>query len=262
MARRALRDLILTLADSKRLLGIHYSDWMLRAPTLETGIAASSMAQDEWGHGRLTYSLLSDFGDDPKALEHEREAGDYHSMEPLDSPFESWPEMMAASLILDTALSVQYAALLDSTYTPVHNRVQKLLDEEEYHFQYSAGWVKRLAAAPEARDDLASAMAEYLPIALRWFGPNDDDVLADARFTTAGADDLRRQYLERIGPVLSDCGLADALPLSRSDDGWSYTRDLDWSGWDNARRRGGGTGPDEETIARVRGDKNRAMLLD
>jgi hypothetical protein len=47
---RALRDLILTLADSKRLLGLRYSDCMLGAPTLEAGIAASSMAQDEWGH--------------------------------------------------------------------------------------------------------------------------------------------------------------------------------------------------------------------
>jgi 1,2-phenylacetyl-CoA epoxidase catalytic subunit len=57
-ARPLLRSLILTLADTKRLLGIRYSDWMLGAPTLETGIAASSMAQDEWGHSRLTYALL------------------------------------------------------------------------------------------------------------------------------------------------------------------------------------------------------------
>ena len=57
-ARAALRSLILTLADSKRVLGLRYSDRMLGAPTLEAGIAASSMAQDEWGHARLTYALL------------------------------------------------------------------------------------------------------------------------------------------------------------------------------------------------------------
>ena len=51
--RGSLRDLILALADSKRVLGLRYSDRMLGSPTLEAGIAASSMAQDEWGHARL-----------------------------------------------------------------------------------------------------------------------------------------------------------------------------------------------------------------
>ena len=43
--RQALRDLILALADSKRILGIRYADWVLGAPELEASIAASSMAQ-------------------------------------------------------------------------------------------------------------------------------------------------------------------------------------------------------------------------
>ena len=110
-ASEEMRALILTLADNKRLLGIRYSDWMLGAPTLETGIAASSMAQDEWGHGRLTYALLSDFGDDPKRIEHDREASEYRSMEAFDRPFASWAEMIAAALLLDTALTVQYGEL-------------------------------------------------------------------------------------------------------------------------------------------------------
>ena len=54
----ALHRLILTLADSKRLMGIRYSDWLLGAPSIEAGIAASSMAQDEWGHARLLYAML------------------------------------------------------------------------------------------------------------------------------------------------------------------------------------------------------------
>ena len=82
-ARQALRALILSLADSKRVLGLRYSDRMLGAPTLEAGIAASSMAQDEWGHGRLTYALLSDFGDDPKGdLEHARAASAVSTISP------------------------------------------------------------------------------------------------------------------------------------------------------------------------------------
>ena len=70
--RAALRRQVLTLADSKRILGLRYSDWLLGAPSIETGIAASSMAQDEWGHARLLYSMLKDFGEDPTTTEHER----------------------------------------------------------------------------------------------------------------------------------------------------------------------------------------------
>ena len=263
--RDALRDLILTLADNKRLLGIRYSDWMLGAPTLESGIAASSMAQDEWGHGRLTYALLSDFGDEPNRIEHEREADEYHSMEALDRPLPSWNELIAAALLLDTALTTQFEALAESRYSPVHNRVQKLLDEETLHFQHAAGWTRRLAGAPAVRDDFRAALTRFLPEALRWFGPADasrTEQLVAKGFVRADADSLRRRLLQRVGPILSDAGFANTLGLSEQKGEWSYAGDLDWTGWSERTRRGGGGGPDTETLARVRGDKNREMLLD
>lgn len=264
-ARQGLRSLILTLADSKRLLGIRYSDWMLGAPTLETGIAASSMAQDEWGHSRLTYALLSEFGDEPKRLEHERSAEEYHSMEQLDSPFGSWSDMIAGSLLLDGALTLQYAALAESRYTPVHNRVQKLLDEEEFHFQYAAGWAPQLAANAEPRARFLEAARRFLAPALLWFGSEDDSTARRLRregLVQAGPDELRARFLSRVGPVLEACGVAEALDLEGQGDRWRFRGELDWSGWNPDRRRAASGGPDEETLARVRGDRNRAMLLD
>jgi 1,2-phenylacetyl-CoA epoxidase catalytic subunit len=178
-ARDALRSLILSLADSKRVLGLRYSDRMLGAPTLEAGIAASSMAQDEWGHARLTYAMLGDFGDDPKVLEHERPAAEYRSHPALDAGFGSWADFIACILLIDTALAVQYGALAESRYVPAHNRVQKMLDEERFHFQYAAGWVRRIAAVPELREELAASLERYLGPALLWLG--DDDGAASKR---------------------------------------------------------------------------------
>ena len=66
----ASADAAASVADSKRLLGMRYANWILGAPELEAGIACASMAQDEWGHCRLLYALLRDFGDDVDALEH------------------------------------------------------------------------------------------------------------------------------------------------------------------------------------------------
>jgi phenylacetate-CoA oxygenase PaaI subunit len=264
-ARAALRDLILTLADSKRVLGLRFSDKMLGAPTLEAGIAASSMAQDEWGHGRLTYALLADFGDDPKGvLEHERPAAEYRSMSALDRTLDSWSATIAASLLLDTALSVQYGALVDSRYAPVHNRVQKMLDEERFHFQYAVGWTRRIAAVAEVRGELEAELARFLPEALRWLGRDDAEsvrLLVDGGFVSEGPAALRARFLRRVGPVLAECGLAEGLGISESGGVWKCSVAPAWDGWNDATRRSGGV-LDEETAARARGDKNRAMLLD
>jgi ring-1,2-phenylacetyl-CoA epoxidase subunit PaaC len=259
----ALRDLLLTLADNKRLLGMRYSDCMLGSPSLETGIAASSMAQDEWGHGRLTYALLSDFGDEPKQLEHERQSDAYHSMELLDLPFRSWIRMISAAFLIDPALSVQYQALAGSRYTPVRNRVQKLLDEEVLHFQYAAGWVGHLARSQMA-DELREDLAEILPRVLRWFGPHDSPsaaLLLEHGLCAGEPDAMRAELLERVAGPLEQAGLAAPLGLSRDAAGWSHSS-LDFGGWNDRTRRFSAGGPDEETLMRVRGDRNRALLMD
>ena len=263
-ARGALRSLILALADSKRVLGLRYSDRMLGAPTLEAGIAASSMAQDEWGHARLTYAMLGDFGDDPKALEHERPAAEYRSHPALDAGFQSWADFIACMLLVDTALTAQYAALVGSRYAPAQNRVQKMLDEERFHFQYAAGWARKIAAVAELRAELAASLARYLPAALQWLGDDSAPALrrlVDEGLVTADASGVRARVLARVGPVLEEAGLAQELGIARDGDGWSTGRALDWSGWDAATRRSRGA-LDEETAARARGDKNRALLMD
>ncbi|HYW10681.1 MAG TPA: Phenylacetic acid catabolic protein [Longimicrobium sp.] len=263
-ARAALRALILSLADSKRVQGLRYSDRMLGAPTLEAGIAASSMAQDEWGHARLTYALLGEFGDDPKGLEHARPAAEYQSHPALDAEFGSWSDFIACMLLVDTALATQYGALVGSRYTPVQNRVQKMLDEERFHFQYAAGWTRKIAAVAELRDDLAASMGRYLGPALQWLG--DDSAPAARRLVEEGLmtgdpSALRARFLAKVGPVLEDAGLAAGLGLSRDGDAWTYGGSLSWDGWNESTRRSGGA-LDETVAARARGDKNRALLLD
>src|SRR5512134_3160789 len=118
-ADRAIRDLILVLADSKRLLGTRYAEWILGAPALEAGIACASMAQDEWGHGRLLYSLLKEFGDEPEKLEHGREAGEYRNIEVLDQSPETWVELVVVNALVDAAVTIQLEALRESSYAPL-----------------------------------------------------------------------------------------------------------------------------------------------
>jgi len=250
--REPLGKLLLSLADNKRLLGMRFSEWTLGAPTLEAGIACSAMAQDEWGHSRILYAMLKDFGYDPGALEHERESGEYLNSELLDAPPEDWLTMIALNALLDTALTIQCEALTESRYSPLHYKVRKLLDEERFHFEHARGWTARLAATEAGREALRGAYGRALDACRRWFGQPDGRIgvaLAEQGVVDGTPDELRERWLARVGPMLEMAGLADG-------------GDLGWDGWDDARRRSGAGGPDEDTLARVRGDKNRSMLMD
>ena len=247
-----VRDLILVLADSKRLLGYRYAEWMLGAPELETGIACSSMAQDEWGHARLLYALLKGFDDDVDALEHGREPEAYRNMPVLDRAPEGWPETVALMVLADGALSVQFDALRSSSYEPLRQRVEKLLDEEEFHAAHGAAWLKRLAGAgDEARAAATEAVRDMLPAVLAWFGPDSEraEQLKREGVVDEVGSALRERLLERVAPLLERVGV-DA-PES-----------IELEGFDESRRRRGSGGPDEETIRKVRGDRNREFLME
>ncbi len=251
-ARAATRNLILILADSKRLLGMRYADWILGAPELEAGIACASMAQDEWGHGRLLYALLKDFDEDVERLEHGREPAEYVSIEVLDREPATWPNVVALNALVDGALSVQLEAFLDSSWVPLRQRVEKLLEEERFHAAHGRAWLRRLSRGGESsRLAMKQAAEEVLPGVTRWFGPDSDLARATVAggVTNAAGTQLRDRFYERLGPLLDELGVRTADTPSFQD-------------FDETTRRVGRDGPDAGTIAQVRGDKNRAFLMD
>jgi ring-1,2-phenylacetyl-CoA epoxidase subunit PaaC len=253
--RGPVRDLILALADSKRLLGMRYAGWILGAPELEAGIACASMAQDEWGHGRLLYALLKDFDEDVDHLEHGRERNEYANIEVLDAAPESWHELVALNTLVDGALSVQLEAFRESSWPMLKQRVEKMLDEETFHAAHAAAWVRRLAGAG---DDSKAAMRVALercgPAVMRWFGPDSEraNALVDAGIADAAGSGLRDRFDAKLASLLH--GAFGASP----PDAAAATFD----GFDETTRRVDTCGPDEQTIRSVRGDRNRAFLMD
>jgi ring-1,2-phenylacetyl-CoA epoxidase subunit PaaC len=253
--RDAVRDLILVLADSKRLLGMRYGQWILGAPELEAGIACASMAQDEWGHGRLLYALLRDFGDDVDRLEHGRDPGEYRSIDVLDTEPQTWAELIAINALVDTALTVQLEALSHSAYLPLRQRVQKLIEEETFHAAHGAAWFRRIGGAGgPAQSGMQQAAAHVLPGVLRWFGPDSAAAraLRDASIVDASGSDLRTRYLARVGPLLAHVGGGTE----------GVAVEPEFGDFDERTRRSPATAPDDRTIEQVRGDRNRAFLMD
>jgi len=247
----AFRRLLLGLADTKRLLGIRYSDWLLGAPSIEGGIATSSMAQDEWGHARLLYAALKDFGDDPLVLEHEREAAEYASWDPLDRPLPDWAHLIAGVVVVDGALALALEGILEGGYEPLGGRVGKMLGEEEFHQALGAAWFQRLSAGEgEGHQRLQEAVETMLAPTVRCMAPGDDahERLAD-RGLILPSSTLRYRLAERLDPLLERVGAQ--VPTES-------TLDNDWDA-----RRGRGIGhPEEEAVVRARGDQNRALFVE
>ncbi len=257
--REALSATLLSLADNKRILGMRYGEWILGAPTLESGIACSAMAQDEWGHSRILYATLKDFGLDPGTLEHDRPSEEYLSSELLDAAVKEWPDLLALNLLFDAALSVQVESLASSAYEPIHFKTRKLLEEERFHFEHGRGWARRLGETAAGRKALETAFRSAIGSSLRWFGRPDGGygrLLASSGVSSGGPQEHRASWADRVVPVLAEAGL-ESLAAE-----FEATSEMDWSEWDADRRRNGAGGPDEETLARIRGDRNRSMLMD
>lgn len=247
--RSALRRHILSLADTKRILGLRYSDWLLGAPSIETGIAASSMSQDEWGHARLLYAMLKDFGEDPTGVEHDRAADLYCSAPALDTPFSDWAGFVAAMVVVDGALSVALEGFSEGRFEQARSRVPKMLAEEEFHRDMGLAWLRRLTAgSDEARGRIRDAIRWALPGTLAWMAPNDEPF---SRLVEAGLTAPRETLLKRFQATYGD-----ALAAAGAE-----SFEPDFGGWDESRGRGPGA-PGDDVVERARGDRNRALLVE
>jgi phenylacetate-CoA oxygenase PaaI subunit len=232
---RAMREpmfgLLASLADNKYVLGRRYAEWCTGAPMLESAVAAAAMAQDELGHARSFYPLLRGFpsGRELGAMEErgwqERPTS---AVRCLDQGFDSWPEFVAANLVVDTAFTVLLSSATDSAYEPLRQRARKIQQEESGHWIHATGWLRRLALSDLSR--MAHALAAVWDDAFAWFGPPDDAVLAPlARAGLLGQDPdaLRRALRYRLEPVLDEAGLAEPL----------LARQPPWRRWDATARR-------------------------
>jgi phenylacetate-CoA oxygenase PaaI subunit len=242
---------ILSLADTKRILGIRYSDWLLGAPSIETGIAASSMAQDEWGHARLLYAMLKDFGFDPFEVEHERPADRYYSAPALDQPFDDWADFTAAVAVVDRALEIALESLTSGDFELAQTRVPKMLAEEEFHRSFGDAWFRRLCeAGGEGQGRLEEAVGSMLPSTLAWLCPSDETYQTlVAGGQVRSAEEVRASFNRSFAPLASLIGLEIESAEAASSD------------WDEGRRRGPGA-PGEEAVERARGDRNRSLLVE
>jgi ring-1,2-phenylacetyl-CoA epoxidase subunit PaaC len=241
--REAVETLLFRLADDEFVVAERYTEWQVRAPTLESDLALANIAQDELGHARLWYDLLQDFGPDEPDLIWEREPGEWRHSTLTELPFEDgdWTDPILRSYLYDVAEEIRLEALVDSSYARICDRVGKIRGEEDYHREHAENWLERLCEDDQSRERVQQALDRLFPHALALFAPADEEIeerIDELGLRTEPLADMREEWLDTVVPYLDGLGLdadEDAdLPESVGRDR-SHTDDWD-DLWDEFTR--------------------------
>src|SRR3954470_20235075 len=158
---------LLEIADDELVLGWRDSEWTGIAPLLEEDVAFSSIAQNEIGHARAVYELLSD---DADALAFDRPLDEYRCAPLVELKLLDWAHAIARRWLYEVGDEIRITALKESL--PLAAKIDR---EETYHRLHAEMWHERLRDVPQFR----AAVEELWPYALGMLPPEQRETLAD-----------------------------------------------------------------------------------
>jgi ring-1,2-phenylacetyl-CoA epoxidase subunit PaaC len=188
---------LLAIADDELVLGWRDSEWTGIAPVLEEDVAFSSIAQNEIGHARALYQLLSD---DADALAFDRAPEEYRCSQLVELRFvPDWARTIARRVLYEAADELRLARLKESSDATVAGLAAKIDREEAYHRMHAEMWRDRLRDEPR----FTEALAELWPYALGLVEPEQRPELA-SRLELDEVEAVERGTHADEWPVLLD----------------------------------------------------------
>jgi ring-1,2-phenylacetyl-CoA epoxidase subunit PaaC len=139
---------LLELADDELIVGWRDSEWTGIAPLLEEDVAFSSIAQNEIGHARALYELLTD---DADALAFDRAPDEYRCAPLVQLRLLDWAHTIARRWLYEVADEIRISAL--KSELPLAAKIDR---EETYHRMHAEMWHERLGATEQFRDAVAA----------------------------------------------------------------------------------------------------------
>jgi ring-1,2-phenylacetyl-CoA epoxidase subunit PaaC len=154
-----VNEQLLALADDELVIGWRDSEWTGIAPLLEEDVAFSSIAQNEVGHARAAYQLLTD---DADALAFDRPPAEYRCAPLVELRLLDWAHTIARRWLYEEADRIRIEALMRDADPVVAGLAAKIDREEAYHRMHAELWHGRLRDEPRFRE----AVEELWPYAL------------------------------------------------------------------------------------------------
>ncbi len=159
-------DILLAIADDELVLGWRNSEWTGIAPVLEEDVAFSSIAQNEIGHARALYQLLSE---DADALAFDRGPAEYRCSPLVELRFvPDWARTIARHVLYEAADRLRVEQLKASSDPAVAGLAAKIDREEVYHRLHAEMWADRLRDEPRYLE----ALEELWPYAVAMLEPD------------------------------------------------------------------------------------------
>lgn len=236
---QGLVNLLVVIGDNKYFLGRHLSQWSVGAPGLEAAVAVAAVSQGHLGQARALFPFVDDLIEGIEIGTPDTGRGRRYNMACLDDEFASWPQAVATLLLVDPALDIILRALED-TQEELERRIGRVLEEAQFHTSFAMGRVSALLAAyPDSRPELTEHLSSVMDEVLAWFGPSDEPGVAAmkaAGLLTIDNDEMRQAWLDVVGPVLVDNGLADDLGVAGAPGDWSHPQ-IPWDRFNALQRR-------------------------
>jgi ring-1,2-phenylacetyl-CoA epoxidase subunit PaaC len=192
-----VNELLLAAADDELVLGWRDSEWTGIAPMLEEDVAFSSIAQNEIGHARALYELLTD---DADALAFDRALEEYRCAPLVELRLLDWGRTIARRWLYEVADEIRIAALMDSDDDRIAGLATKINREEAYHRMHAEMWHERLRETSQFRE----AVEELWPYALGVLPSEQREALA-SRVRRGQVDAIERgTHTDELGELWNE----------------------------------------------------------
>ena len=243
-------DFVQAIADTKLLLSHRYAQWMLAAPILEDDIAGASAAQDEMGHVRQLFRLLTEQGRDQDWLEGHRSPADFANAASLDEPMADWTEFLVRMNLTERAAWY----LLDGIdHEDFDGLIDRIGQDEYFHLDYLDARLETVAE--ESPETVTGLVADVIPGILAFLGPSEYDETTDplvaSGFTDVPIADIREAYRDHYEDAFEGSGVT----LDGID--WSIPGDT----WDERRRRLGTGHVDDQAVHQLSGVESEEFVI-
>jgi ring-1,2-phenylacetyl-CoA epoxidase subunit PaaC len=205
----SIKELLYKIADDQLILGHRNSEWTGLGPLLEEDIAFSSMAQDKIGQCYAIYQILHAAGEpNPDSNAFLRSATNFKNCILVELPNGEYDFSLVRHFLYDTALSIRFEMLSNSTFEPIAELSRKVTGELRYHTLHANTWIKKLGSATkESISRLQMSLDFAIPYALGIFEPSpfETDLISNGIFP--GEQALETQWRQKIQSILSDTQL-------------------------------------------------------
>lgn len=209
MNQEALKELLYKIADDQLILGHRNSEWTGFGPLLEEDIAFSSMAQDKVGQSYALYQILQQLGEqEPDTVAFMRNANQFHNCQLVELPNGEYDFSLIRHFLFDTAESIRFELLANSSFQPLAELARKIKGELKYHTLHANTWIKRLGSATEESiSRLQNSLDMALPFALGIFEPSPFESVLITEGIFAGEEEVKKRWSGKVEEVLAQTQL-------------------------------------------------------